>query len=361
MASVWNRSICLSIFGESHGKAIGVVMDRLPAGEPIDLQEITRFMSRRAPMSSKPGSTSRNESDTPQILSGLLNGKTTGTPLCAIIQNTDHQSSDYHAMQTLARPGHADYTGHVRYRGFNDVRGGGHFSGRLTAPLVFAGAVCAQILKRKGIFTAAHILTIRNVSDRPFDSVSPDLSELQQLHCKTFPVLDNRCGEKMQAEIEHARQNQDSVGGIIECMIVGVPAGIGSPMFEGIENDISSLVFGIPGVRGIEFGTGFAAASMFGSQHNDAFYEKDCNVFTKTNHHGGVLGGITSGMPIVFRACIKPTPSISQVQQTIDYQSGKNASLQIKGRHDSCIAPRAVPVIESAANIAMLSQLIECS
>lgn len=361
MASVWNRAICLSIFGESHGDAIGVVVDRLPAGEPIDMQEITRFMARRAPNSSKAGSTSRREADVPNIISGVLNGRTTGAPLCAVIQNTNQRSSDYTSMQTLARPGHADYTGSIRYRGFQDGRGGGHFSGRLTAPLVFAGAVCGQILQRRGVMSAAHILSIRNVEDQPFDSVSPDIAQLERLRCKAFPVLDDGRGEKMQAVIEQARQKQDSIGGIVECMIVGVPAGIGSPMFEGIENDISSLVFGIPAVRGIEFGAGFAAASMFGSEHNDEFYADDHKIRTKTNHHGGVLGGISSGMPILFRACIKPTPSIAQSQRTVDYKTGTNATIAIKGRHDSCIVPRAVPVVEAAANIAILSQMIECT
>lgn len=359
MSSMWNREIKLSIFGESHGNGIGAVLDNLPPGEEIDMEQLLAFLARRAPQNGKAGSTARTEADTPEILSGLLDGRTTGAPLCAVIRNTNTRSGDYGNISTLARPGHADFTGHIRYEGFNDVRGGGHFSGRLTAPLVFAGAVCGQILERRGIYTAVHILSIHGVQDTPFDTVRPDLQAAADVKRKPFPVLDDRQGERMQVEIERARLGQNSVGGIVECMVTGVPAGVGSPMFEGMENDIASIVFGIPAVRGLEFGTGFAAAQLTGMEHNDGFYSEDGQVKTKTNHHGGILGGITSGMPIHFKVAFKPTASISLEQDTIDYKNNTNQKLVIKGRHDSCIVPRAVPVVEAAANIAVLSQLLQ--
>lgn len=359
MSSMWTREIKLSIFGESHGNGIGAVIDNLPPGEEIDMDKLLAFMARRAPQNGKAGSTARTEADIPEILSGMLGGKTTGAPLCAVIRNTNTRSGDYGNISSLARPGHADFTGHIRYEGYNDVRGGGHFSGRLTAPLVFAGAVCGQILERRGICTAAHILAVHGVEDTPFDTVRPDLEAAMAVRGKKFPVLDDRQGERMQVEIERARLAQDSVGGIVECMVTGVPAGVGSPMFEGMENDIASIVFGIPAVRGVEFGTGFAAAGLRGSEHNDAFYSQDGKVGTTTNHHGGILGGITSGMPIHLKVAFKPTASISLEQDTVDYKKRTNEKLVIKGRHDSCIVPRAVPVVEAAVNTAVLSQLIQ--
>ncbi|MBC5786614.1 chorismate synthase [Clostridium facile] len=359
MSSIWNRTIKLSIFGESHGVGIGAVLDNLPPGEPIDMNHVLQFMARRAPNSKKSGSTPRTEADQPEILSGMLDGHTTGVPLCAVIRNTNTRSVDYGNITTLARPGHADFTGDIRYQGANDIRGGGHFSGRLTAPLVFAGAICQQILERRGIYCAAHILSIHGVKDQAFDTVSPDLEQMLTIRTKDFPVIDEKAGNSMRVEIEKARLNLDSVGGIIECMVTGVPAGIGSPMFDGMENDIASMIFGIPAVRGIEFGTGFGAAELLGSQHNDPFYMDGDTVKTKTNHHGGILGGITSGMPIHFKVAIKPTASISQEQDTVDYKQHKDEKLVIHGRHDSCIVVRAVPVVEAAANIAVLSQLMQ--
>ena len=359
MASIWNNRISISIFGESHGAGIGVVIDNLPPGEYIRMEEILAFMSRRAPKKNKT-STPRNEKDIPQIMSGLYNNRTTGTPLCAVIQNTDQHSNDYKNVQTLARPGHADYTGAKRYQGFNDVRGGGHFSGRLTAPLVFAGAVCAQILERRGIYTGAHIASIHGIKDKEFIYTNVTREELLDIRKKEFPVIDDEAGKKMIEDVDKARRSLDSLGGIIECAAINIPAGIGSPMFDGLENSISQLVFGIPAVKGIEFGIGFKAAELLGSQNNDEFYVDDHgHVLTRTNNHGGILGGISSGMPLVLRVAIKPTPSIAQPQNTIDYTNLSNDVISIKGRHDPCIVPRAVPCVESAVNIALLSHILE--
>lgn len=356
MSSLFNGGISISIFGESHGKGIGVVMDNLPAGEPIDLDEIGVFMARRAPK--KDGtSTMRSEKDIPDILSGFYEGKTTGTPLAAVIFNTDQHSKDYGNISHIARPAHADYTGFLRYNGANDPRGGGHFSGRITAPLVFAGAVCAQILKRRGITTGAHIRSIKGISDEAFDPMNVTADQLEAVKSRSFPVLSDEAEEKMRAEILSARNNLDSVGGVIECAAVGFPAGVGSPMLDGLENVISRLVFAIPAVKGIEFGNGFSCAELFGSENNDEFALKDGKVVTLTNNHGGILGGISSGMPIIFRAAFKPTPSISRPQNSVDFKEMTEQELVIKGRHDPCVVPRAVPCVEAALNIALVSAL----
>lgn len=359
MSSVWNNRISVSIFGESHGPAIGVVIDNLPAGENVDVAELMKFLARRAPK--KDGTTTnRNESDFPQIMSGVVNNKTTGTPLCAFIQNTDQHSGDYSNISKLARPGHADYTGALRYRGFNDVRGGGHFSGRLTAPLVFAGAVCGQILERRGIYTGAHILSIHNVKDTAFNPLSVSREEIIKLRNKKFPVINDKKGEAMIEDINKARESLDSLGGVVECISVNVPAGIGSPIFDGLENNIAQLIFGIPAVKGIEFGAGFNCAKLTGSQNNDEFYlDERGHVLTKTNNHGGILGGISSGMPITCRVAFKPTPSIARPQETVDYSAMKNEVINIKGRHDPCVVARAVPCVEAAVNIALLSNMLD--
>ncbi len=359
MSSMWNNKISISIFGESHGAAIGVVMDNLPPGEYIDLEELSYFMSRRAPKKDKT-STPRNEKDLPQIMSGLVNNRTTGTPLCAFIQNTDTRSGDYSNVAKLARPGHADYTGALRYKGFNDIRGGGHFSGRLTAPLCFAGAVCGQILQRRGIYTGAHIASVHNIKDSSFNRITVSKEDILKVRYKKFPVINDKKGELMIKDIEKAAECLDSLGGTIECAAVNVPAGIGSPMFDGLENSISQLVFGIPAVKGIEFGIGFDCAKLTGSQNNDEFYVNEHgHVLTKTNNHGGILGGISSGMPITLKVAIKPTPSIARPQATVDYSLMKNDVIEIKGRHDPCIIPRAVPCVESAVNIAILSHMLD--
>lgn len=358
MASLWSNNISISIFGESHGPAIGVVLDKLPCGEHINMDEVLACMARRAPKKDKT-STQRREKDLPQVMSGLLNNKTTGTPLCAFIPNEDTHSDDYSNISHIARPGHADYTGAIRYRGFNDVRGGGHFSGRLTAPLVFAGAVCAQILERRGIYTGAHIASIHNIEDKPFDPINLSREDIKNLWLKDFPVIDDKKGEEMKKDIEKARESLDSLGGVVECCTINVPAGIGSPIFDGLENSIAQLVFGIPAVKGIEFGAGFDCAKMLGSENNDEFYVNDeGHVVTKTNYHGGILGGISSGMPITLRVAFKPTPSIAKPQATVDYSAMKNETINIKGRHDPCVVPRAVPCVEAAVNIAILSHMI---
>ena len=339
MSSCFNGGISVSLFGESHGKGIGVVLDNLPAGETIDLEKIGAFMARRAPK--KDGtSTTRSEKDIPEILSGLYEG-------------------DYGNISHIARPAHADYTGFLRYNGANDPRGGGHFSGRLTAPLCFAGAVCEQILGHRGITTGAHIQSVKNVSDERFDPVNVTAEQLEQVKSRSFPTLSEATEEKMREVINAARMDLNSVGGIVECAAVGFPAGIGSPMMDGLENIISRLVFAIPAVKGIEFGNGFDCADIFGSDNNDEFTIKDGNIVTETNNHGGILGGISSGMPIIFRAAFKPTPSISRPQNSVDFKNMTEQELIIKGRHDPCVVPRAVPCVEAALNIALVSALLD--
>ena len=358
MSSFWNNRISISIFGESHGLAIGVTIDNLPPGEYIDMDKIHQFMTRRAPK--KDGTTTpRSEKDLPEVLSGVLNNRTTGTPLSAMIQNTDTRSKDYSNLAKLPRPGHADYTGAMRYQGFNDVRGGGHFSGRLTAPLCFAGAVCGQILERRGIYTGAHIAAIHGIQDDAFSRTRVSKEDILAVREKSFPVINDAQGKLMWEDIQKARMGQESLGGIIECAAVNVPAGIGSPMFDGLENTIAQLVFGIPAVKGIEFGAGFQVAEMVGSQDNDAFYvDENGHIKTKTNNHGGILGGISSGMPITLNVAIKPTASISKPQQTVNFRERTNEILQIQGRHDPCIVPRAVPCVEAAVNLALLSHMM---
>jgi len=359
MSSLWSNRISVSLFGESHGPAIGVIIDSLPSGEYIDSEELCRFMARRAPK--KDGTTTaRSEKDMPQILSGIVNNRTTGTPVCAFIQNTDTHSADYANIAKLARPGHADYTGAVRYKGFNDVRGGGHFSGRLTAPLCFAGAVCAQILERRGIYVGAHISSVYNIKDDSFDNVNVSRDDILSVRYKEFPTINDRKGKRMYEAIQNARLYMESVGGTVECVAINVPAGIGSPMFNGLENSIAQLIFGIPAVKGLEFGIGFEAAKLMGSENNDEFYVNERGkVLTRTNNHGGILGGISSGMPITLNVAFKPTPSIGKPQDTVDYGNMTNETLSIHGRHDPCIVARAVPVVESAVSIALLSHMID--
>jgi len=358
MSSSWGRNLRVSIFGESHGPAVGVVLDGLPAGIPLDEEALGRFMARRAPGQGA-HTTSRKESDLPLIQSGYYNGYTTGTPLCALIQNKDTRSGDYSEMQQLARPAHADYTGFIRYGGYADPRGGGHFSARLTAPLVFAGGVAKQALSRLGITVGARISSIYGIEDAPLDPVGVTSGELEAICAKGFPVLEDARGEEMLAAIKSAGADGDSVGGVVACCALGLPPGIGSPMFDGVENVIASLLFGIPGVKGVEFGAGFGSAGLLGSQNNDAMRIEQGNVACDTNNHGGILGGITSGMPLVVRAAFKPTPSIAKEQRTVNFVSLQNAALRVKGRHDPCIVPRAVPCVEAAVAIALLELMLE--
>lgn len=358
MSSTWGNSLKISIFGESHGMGIGVVIDGLPAGEKLDLAELRREMNRRAPGQDSTA-TPRRELDMPEICSGLLNDTTTGAPLCAVIENANVRSSDYDRLARLPRPGHADYTGSVRYNGYNDVRGGGHFSGRLTAPLTFAGAVCKQILARRGTFIGGHILAVGNVYDQPLDPMNVSAAQLQELGTHTFALVDNMYEEQMRAVIERAQTEGDSVGGIVEIAAVGVPAGVGNPMFGGVENVLSSIVFGVPAVKGVEFGAGFNVARMRGSECNDPFAYDHGKIVTTQNNCGGILGGITTGMPIIMRAAIKPTPSIAQKQRTVDLVDKRDTLLAINGRHDPCIVPRALPAIEAAVAVGLLDMLKE--
>ena len=357
MSSIWGNKIKISVFGESHGTAIGVVIDSLPPGEKINLSEVKLQMNRRRPIDENL-STSRAEEDNPEIISGILNETTTGTPLCAIIQNKDANSQDYSSKEFMLRPGHADFTSYIRYKGFNDFRGGGHLSGRLTAPLVFAGAICKQILKRKGIEIGSHISSIENISDKLFDPIYLKSSLLKTLSSSRFPVISSKVRKKMEEKILEIKTQGDSIGGIVECAIIGVPAGIGNPIFSSVESKISSLVFGIPGIKGIEFGSGFRSSKMKGSENNDEFIFKNGKVQTLTNNHGGILGGIRSGMQLIFKAAFKPTPSIAKTQKTVNLKSGLPCKLNIKGRHDPCIAVRAAPAVEAAASISILDFLI---
>lgn len=343
----------ITIFGQSHSEAIGVVIDGIPAGIKLDTDKIESFMARRAPGKNN-YSTKRNEADKPEIISGVVDGVTCGVPLCAVIRNNDQHSKDYSKLRTLPRPSHSDLAAYFKHNGFNDIRGGGNFSGRMTAPMCFAGAVAMQILEEKGIRIAAHIEKIAGVCDSRFDPVNTDLSVLTG---KEFPVLDDSVREQMLEKIETARLNLDSVGGVIECAVTGMPVGIGDPMFDGIENVISRAVFAVPAIKGIEFGNGFGCADLTGSQNNDEFTVTDGKITTKTNNHGGILGGISSGMPIIFRVAVKPTPSISKPQMTVNLNKLSPEELVIEGRHDPCIVPRAVPCIEAAAALAIINLL----
>lgn len=356
MSGSWGNSLKISIFGESHGPAIGITMSGLPSGLALDMELVKLEMQRRAPGRNSL-STPRKEADEPQILSGLYEGRTTGTPLCAIIENRSTRSSDYEELKDLMRPGHGDYPGTIRYQGFQDPRGGGHFSGRITAPLVFAGAVCKQILAESGIRVGAHIQSIGSIRDRSF-SLEPTTEELEALAQAELPLLDHDRGPAMAQAILDAKADCDSLGGTIECVILGVEPGVGEPFFDSVESVLSHLLFSIPAVKGVEFGAGFESAALTGSQCNDLYYYEGNQVKTRTNRCGGITGGITNGMPILFRVAVRPTASIEKPQETIAL-SGGSRILSIKGRHDPCIVPRAVPVVEAAAAIGILELLKE--
>lgn len=329
MSSTYGKNVKISIFGQSHSEGIGVVIDGLPAGKRIDMTELGNFMARRAPGQGK-HTTSRKESDKPEFLSGLIDDVTCGAPLAAVIRNKDTKSKDYKNIADMPRPAHADFTAHIKYGGNEDVRGGGHFSGRLTAPLVLAGGICKQFLQEEGVMIESFV-----------DEVGGEKNDIY-------------------GKIEEARQKLDSVGGIIRCVVTGLPVGLGEPMFDGVENKIATAIFAIPAVKGLEFGKGFESARVFGSENNDEFYyNEQGEIKTKTNNHGGILGGITSSMPLVFRVAIKPTPSIAKAQNTISYEKQKNSVLEIKGRHDPCIVPRALPCVEAAAALAIYDLYLE--
>ncbi len=353
MGSVFGKKIKISLFGESHGAGLGVVIDNFPCGVKIDFDEIKREMARRRPGGKF--ATKRNEADEFEVLSGIYNDTTTGAPICAIIRNTDTHSKDYGMFRDIPRPSHSDYPAHVKFKGFNDIRGGGHFSARVTAPLVFAGALAKQALKPYGITVGVHIYKIKDIYDTPFSLT--ENNEYEKISYKDFPVISDESGEKMKAVIENARTKLDSVGGIVECGIYGFPAGIGDPFFDSVESVISHMMFSVPAVKGIEFGDGFGVTDKYGSQNNDRYLEKDGKITTVTNNAGGICGGISTGMPIVFRLAFKPTPSIYKEQNTLNIKTHKNTQLKIEGRHDPCVAVRGVPVTEAAAAICAL-QLI---
>lgn len=357
MSGQWGQNLRVSLFGESHGAGLGIVLDGLPSGLALDMAEAQAELERRAPGRNEM-STTRREADEPNVLSGLYNGRTTGTPLCAVIENTNTRSGDYADLSDTVRPGHADYTGAVRYQGFNDPRGGGHFSGRLTAPLVFAGAVCKQLLDQKGVAVGARVQRIHTIED---DALTDDRLTREQFaawRTQALPTVSAEKAAEMRRAIAGAKAAGDSVGGVIECAALGLPAGVGDPFFDSVESTLAHLLFSVPAVKGVEFGLGFAMARRTGSQCNDAFYWQDGAVRTRTNHNGGLLGGLTDGMPVVCRVAIKPTASIAKPQQTVSLCKKTEETLVVKGRHDPCIVQRAVPVIEAVVALGLTDLLL---
>lgn len=357
MSSITGGKIKISVFGQSHSEAIGVVIDGLPAGVKIDFEELGSFMARRAP--GQRLSTPRKETDEFEILSGLADGVTCGAPLCAVIRNSNTKPKDYSEFRHVPRPGHADYTADIKYAGFNDISGGGHFSGRLTAPLCFAGGIAKQMLARIGVDICAHLLSVGNVYDDAFDEVNVGYGDFEKIRNGGLPVLNGEAEVLIQALIEKTRAEKDSVGAVIECAAIGLPAGLGEPMFDSVESRVASLMFSVPAVKGVEFGAGFGAAVLKGSENNDLYRRSGDKIVTSTNRCGGILGGITNGMPMIFRAAFKPTPSIFKRQNTLDVSDGKIVELKIEGRHDPCVALRAVPVAEAAAAFTLLDLYCE--
>lgn len=352
MKNSMGQALTVTLFGESHGEAVGAVLDGLAPGIAVNETYIAKQLTLRRP-TGKTG-TARREADTFRIVSGVFEGRTTGTPLCILIPNTETKSKDYAAMRALARPGHADYTAHCKYHGFADYRGGGHFSGRVTAALVAAGAIVLSALREKDVRIGTHISRCAAVSDRAFGDLSADIDAISEM---PFAVLDTDAAKKMREKIEAAATDGDSVGGVLETAVIGMPAGVGEPWFDTVEGVLSHALFSIPAVKGVQFGAGFDMADAFGSEFNDAFSVRDGKVTTTTNHNGGVNGGITNGMPIVFRTMVKPTPSIFKKQQTIDFLKEENAELQIEGRHDPAIIHRARVVVDSVTALALYDLL----
>jgi len=354
MSSTYGKNFRLSVFGQSHSAAIGVVIDGLPAGKAIDMDALKAFMARRAPGGRF--ATARREADEFEILSGIANGYTCGAPFAAQIRNKDARPGDYSAYRDTPRPGHADYTAQIKYGGYQDPTGGGHFSGRLTAPICLAGGIMRQLLENEGICLGAHISSIADVCDKAFDPMSPEIDSI----CEgPLPALCPEAADKMAERIDAAREAMDSVGGVIECAVTGLPVGLGDPMFDGMENRIAQAAFAIPAVKGIEFGAGFESAKLTGSRNNDPFAVGKNGITTLTNNAGGILGGITNGMPLIFRVAIKPTPSIAMEQDTVDITKNEGAKISVKGRHDPCILSRAVPCIEAIAAIAVYDAYLE--
>lgn len=354
MSSTYGESLKLSIFGQSHGAAIGMTLDGIPAGLAVDFDKLQAFLNRRAP-GQNDWSTPRKEEDRPEFLAGIMDGFTCGAPIAAVIHNKNTRSGDYANLKDCPRPGHADHTAQIKYGGFQDAAGGGHFSGRLTAPLCIAGGLCKQWLEEMGISIVARIASIGGVEDEEtFDPVNPQVNSVRS----DFPTLTETGAQRMRKKIAAAKAKGDSVGGIIECAVTGLSAGLGEPMFGGVECKLAQVLYGIPAVKAVEFGAGFSVAAMLGSQCNDAYTVENGTVKTATNHTGGILGGITNGMPVIFRCAIKPTPSISRPQQSVSLTDGQEQELIVKGRHDPCIVPRAVPVVEAAAAIALFDLIL---
>ncbi len=352
MKNTFGSSVSLTVFGESHGEAIGTVLDGLAPGIKVNTEYIEKKMRQRMPYGKI--STARHEKDEVEIVSGVYNGYTTGTPIALIIKNGNTRSKDYSLTRSLARPGHADFTAYCKYHGFEDFRGGGHFSGRITAPVVAAGAILLDALKNKGIYIGTHIKRCAGISDRDFDDIDSDINVLDD---KLFSVLDADKENEMKSAIEKAAADKDSVGGILETAVSGMPAGVGEPWFDSLESIISHVMFAMPAVKGIEFGKGFGFADMFGSQANDPFAVKDGFVVTKTNNNAGINGGISNGMPIIFRTVIKPTASIFKKQDTVDFIKNENAEIELQGRHDPCIVHRAAVVQDSLTALAVADML----
>ncbi len=356
MASVFGKNIIVSIFGESHGSHIGAVVDGLPCGIEINMAYINNFIDKRKAKHNV-FSTSRIESDEIKIISGVTNNITNGAPFTFIIENKNKRSSDYNELSNVLRPSHADFTSYIKYHGYNDRRGGGHFSGRLTAPICVVGAICKEFLEKKGIKIGAHIFSIGDVCDTSFLYNKELSNTIDKLSTKEFAVISDEKGEKMKELVKEIRSEGDSIGGIVECACIGLPIGIGSPHFDGIENRLSSAIFGVPAIKGIEFGSGFAGTKLRGSENNDSFYMDGDNIITRTNNCGGILGGISNGMPIIFRVAVKPTTSISKEQDTVDIKNKTNVKISINGRHDSCIVPRVLPCIEAITSIVLLDMM----
>lgn len=360
MASVFGNVIHLSIFGQSHSPAIGCSLDGLPAGIELDLDALQRFLDRRAPGRSDTA-TMRREADAPEFVAGVTDGRTDGAPLAAIIRNADTRSGDYAGLRRVPRPGHADFPARIKYRNMHDVAGGGHFSGRLTAPLCVAGGIALQALEGCGVRVAAHIANLgpEGIPDEPLNPMEADPGQLAAIASHELPCIDADAASRMREAILSARSELDSIGGVVECAAYGMPAGVGDPMFDGIENRIARIAFGIPAVKGVDFGAGFGAAYLKGSENNDAYRMVGGAVRTETNRAGGILGGITTGAPVVWQMAVKPTPSIGRVQRSVDMDEGADTELTVRGRHDPCIVPRAVPVAEAACALALLDALLE--
>lgn len=359
MAANFGKNYKISLFGESHGVALGVNIDGIPAGTKLDLEFIKEEMKRRAPGKSKL-TTPRIEKDEFEILSGFFNGVTTGTPLAMIVRNNDQRSKDYSELKKKPRPGHADWSGINRYDGYNDIRGSGHFSGRITASIVFAGAIAKQLLQEKGILIGAHIKSLKDIKDRDFEEKDINLKKINKLRKMVLPTLSENIAIEMENVIMKAREEGDSLGGIVEIMVKGMKAGIGDPFFESIESEISRMMFSIPSVKGVEFGAGFDITRMTGYEANDEMYfDENGEIKSYTNNNGGIIGGITTGMPINFCVAIKPTASISKAQKTVNLETKKNDILEVKGRHDPVIVPRAIVVLEAATAIVILDRIME--